>query len=233
MVNFSDLITPDTLIVFTHSNKGVDYTPMLSGVVASILVAGMAWWSTRKQQQISAAATTTQRQIAEEATRTQRQIAEETITAQRQIAAEGFTTQLELGRRQHVIESRREWIRGLREATAAFEEKALGLREARLHPDTSGPAKRAELRSEVLRLSTLIVLHLDLAKEEHRAIVRTLNGVMGWAQTSGQLPPEEEDEGESLQRARLYPSFIDASKALDAAVRVVIEGAWQKIRRGE
>jgi hypothetical protein len=202
------MLAPDTLIVFTHSAKGVDYTPALSGFLASLLVAGMAWWGTRQQ-----------RKIAETATRTQREIAADTLKGQ-----------LELARRSTVAAARREWIKDFREAAAQYGEKALALHYLKRRGSTDTGATLAEL----FRLRTLVGLHLDISQPTHYEAATAVNGLLGWAQVGLEgLPAAPKDEVDTHALARRFKSFNDAVKALDTSVALVLRLEWEKLKNAE
>jgi hypothetical protein len=218
------MISPDTLIIVTKSTPHADYTPIFSGVAASVLVGMMAYYGTR-----------TQRKIAEKTLVTQREISDAAINTQRIIAKQSVDSQMETARRTNVVESRREWMRELRKAVSDFEGRALAIsRPVPTNPtNAAAVASRAANMDELVRLMTVVVLLMDKNKDGHKTVIKALNGVMGWATRGGTLPEKEENESTLLAHAREFESMNEALNALDDAVGELLEAAWARIRMGE
>jgi hypothetical protein len=220
------MVAPDTLVIISKSVPHTDYTPLFSGIAASVLVAAMALYSTW-----------TQRGIAEKMMIAQRELSDAATATQREIAKQGVDAQLETARRARIVESRREWMRELRQSVAGFEAAAFAVADRSPIGTVNPPPtdeQRLEHRAEIMRLMTTIVLLLDENKQEHRAIAKGLNAVAGWAVNDSEtLPPPKPNESIILTEARRFADPGAATVALDRAVRKVLEAAWQKIRLGE
>jgi hypothetical protein len=208
------MINPDTLIVISGSPPAKDYSALLSGLLASVLVAVMAWYSTR-----------TQRKIAEEATVTQRGLAKDSVDAQLEIA-----TIAQVG------ESRREWRRELRKAIAEFESTALSLSDIEKSHSQQASASASSVGSprdpvELMRLMTLIALMLDPKEPGHADVIKCVNAVTGFAiQGDDGIPAAKPNEARTLTCAREFKSMGDALRSLDLGARVVLEKEWEKIK---
>jgi hypothetical protein len=241
------MISPDTLVVFTHSTSRPDYTPALSGLGAAILVAGMAWYSTRTQRKIAAETLSTQRALAEASTLTQREISEATITTQRQlnesatltqreIAEKNVQVQLEIARRANVVEARREWARDLRIAVSEFVGSAQAMHRLTPISTKGSPAeeqRRFHERKLFVRVSRIGLL-LDLRKPSHRSVSVTARTAGEWAYLGDAgVASGDPATNPAVAAARVYPNFTAALTALNIAVSVILEENWEKVRKGQ
>ena len=219
------MFSPDTVVVISKSVAHTDYTPLFSGIAASALVAGMAWYSTRAQ-----------RKIAEDATATQRHLGEAAIVAQREIARESVGTQLEIARKANVVAARREWMHDLRAAVSQFVGSAQAIHNLARAPimDVAGIQESRSRQSELFRYLSSIRLLLDPKKPTHLTVANAARIVGEWAYL-GDSGVESGNPltNEAVAAARSYPSFQSALGALDSAVSVLLEDAWGRIRKGE
>jgi transcriptional regulator with XRE-family HTH domain len=241
------MISPDTLIVFAHSISRPDYTPVLSGLGAAGLVAGMAWYSARAQRKIATetiatqrvlgeAGTLAQREIAEATTTTQRQLGESATVTQREIAEKNVLAQIEIARRTNVVAARREWARDLRIAVSKFVGSARAIH--RLTPiSVKGSAAEEQRRSHerelFIRVSQIALL-LDLRKQSHRAVGVATRTAGEWAYLGDAgVAKGDAATNPAVAAARAYPTFTDVLTALNNAVSVILEENWEKVRKGE
>lgn len=175
----------------------------------------MAWYTTRKQSQIGLANTVTQRDIAEKT----------------------VATQLEIARRANVVESRREWIKELRSAVAEFQSAAtaLGFLGTNRPNTLESKEKFAADFAEVLRLQAAIVLLLDKTKPTHVDVATIVQAVNQFCLFREGIEEARSKGGADSRfvEARKYPSIGKAFEALDYHVGILIEAAWDKIKKGE
>jgi hypothetical protein len=217
---------PDTLVVITRSGNPRDYTPLIIGLSAPILVAIVTGINIYVQ-----------RRIADKAVETQQRLSADAIAVQRDTAAQTVSTQLEIARKQNVVESRQEWGKELRETVADFRSMAtlLSLR-ARQEEDHTLKVSDPTTASiaDLLRLQGLIRLYLDLRKESHNQIYKTVQAASVWATSRKEVeaaiaakPPNDK-----YKEARKYKNLGDALATLDNQVSELLEANWGKIKEG-
>jgi hypothetical protein len=217
---------PDTVVVINRTIPPTDYTPLIIGLSAPILVAIATGINIFVQ-----------RRIADKAVETQQQLSADAIAVQQQIAAQTVTTQLDIARKENVVQSRREWGGDVRATFASFRSVAgsLALKTARAG---SEGLKRDESEikevAELFRLQALIRLYLDLSKESHNAIYDTVvavNHLVTLREDVEAARTETPDTGK-YRRARKFKTIGEAFVTLDDQVSDLLESNWEKIKAG-
>jgi hypothetical protein len=221
-------VTPDTIVVISQAptTTGADWTVILSGLGAAVIVGAIAGWTTWVQ-----------RGMARKTIDTQRQLADSSAQTQRTISDKQFETQLEIARRASVVQSRQEWARELRSAVGSFESVATSLTLSAGKParPEAIDARKANLAA-ISQWQAVIRLFLDLRKPDHVEITRTLSAIWEFAVFPDAVEAErnskEPGTGDFLD-ARKYANIGEAFGALNAKVSAVLEAAWQKVKAGE
>jgi hypothetical protein len=234
------LLSQDTVQVFTHSGETRSIIAALTPWVAPALVFLAGWWSTTTQRRNATEAIAaqrelarqsgeTQRELAQQSAETQRQLAQETLENQRRLAEQSLFGQLETARIDRIVNSRKEWMRDVRHAVAAFQEKIQYLQSIP-EDDPQTPTHRADSMREVTHIAFL----LNRDNPNQARVFDEIERVIGWLFVN--TAPEATDK-EMLARYKKKTegsaSMSRALRQLDDAVNVVLKEEWQKIKKGK
>jgi len=226
---------PDTVFVIGPAHS-TDYTPLIIGLSAPILVALAAGVNIYVQRRIAEKAVKTQREIADRAVETQQKLSAAAIEVQRETAAQTVATQLDIAKTENVVQSRREWGRDVRATFASFRSVAgtLALRR-RIEDGLQRDETTLKEIAELFRLQALIRLYLDLNNESHNETYDTvvaINHLVTLRDEVEAARKEKPDTGQ-YRRARKYQTVGEAFLDLDNQVSDLLESNWKKIKAGE